>query len=319
MVDGYGKEVLRGLMDVYLVGTGIGGGGNGSEMGKDEMDARIRVGEALSIVVRKYETILGAYSESFLSMNSYTFAHLAAVDILVPPLLTIIRTAHLPATLRSSALSILAECANTNVKALEPYAAGLADTCVELVKLESVPIKSSEEIKPKRTEEKPKDEEMTQDDEVLPEMLSKPSSFSAPEPRKPAFPLPQPASRPAIPDATDTNPTTTQSKASPLRRAALHLFTLLLRAYIGIIYEDISHAQTSDTPQVRILLDTGEREIQIKNVGRGKKGVLPVEVLKRARIVFGYVSVTDEDGVVRAMAREAGEMVTEYEGALVGI
>lgn len=64
MVDGYGKDVLRSIMDVYLSGTGIGasgGRGNTITMLREELDVRVRVGEALNTVVKRCGVALGFY------------------------------------------------------------------------------------------------------------------------------------------------------------------------------------------------------------------------------------------------------------------
>jgi hypothetical protein len=65
LVDGYGRDVLRGIMDVYLTGTGVGGSGvagaGGTAMSRQELDARIRVGEALNVVVKRCGGALGWY------------------------------------------------------------------------------------------------------------------------------------------------------------------------------------------------------------------------------------------------------------------
>lgn len=61
MVDGYGREVLKRLMDAYLVGTGVGGSGVGGTDVTEELDARIRVGEAISTVVKRFGDALGAH------------------------------------------------------------------------------------------------------------------------------------------------------------------------------------------------------------------------------------------------------------------
>ena len=64
MVDGRGKEVLRGIIEVYLSGTGVRGSGGasyGEVMSKQELDTRIRVGEALNAVVKRCGGALGLY------------------------------------------------------------------------------------------------------------------------------------------------------------------------------------------------------------------------------------------------------------------
>lgn len=80
---------------------------------------------------------------------------------------------------------------------------------------------------------------------------------------------------------------TTDPKCPPLRRAALHLLALLIRATAKAI-------------------DDG-------NV------ILPFSVafIKRAHITLGYVAATDDDGVVRVMAREVNEELSSFEEYLV--
>lgn len=92
-------------------------------------------------------------------------------------------------------------------------------------------------------------------------------------------------------DSTEFKATTTSSKIPPLRRAALHLIMLLLRAYAAQVEED-----------------------SVKAIY-----VLPPEVLKRARTTAGYVSVTDEDSIVRVMAREVIEELDKSAEAMLGL
>ncbi|KAH9938290.1 uncharacterized protein B0H18DRAFT_1081018 [Fomitopsis serialis] len=119
MVDGYGKEVLRGLVRTYCEGTEGVGKGDHDAAGSGHAHAG---GEALGQVVRRCGDALPAY-----------------VDILVPPLFRVARTSDLPTTLRTSAISLLALCAKTNSLALLPYAADLAEAMVDLLQVETVP------------------------------------------------------------------------------------------------------------------------------------------------------------------------------------
>ena len=59
MVDGYGKDVLRGLVRTYCEGADEVG--KGGVMTKQEVDTRTRVGEALGQVVRRCGDALPAY------------------------------------------------------------------------------------------------------------------------------------------------------------------------------------------------------------------------------------------------------------------
>jgi hypothetical protein len=56
---------------------------------------------------------------------------------IVPPLFAIVRNHNLPTTLRTSALSLLAQCADTSELALLSYTADLADAMVHLLQIES--------------------------------------------------------------------------------------------------------------------------------------------------------------------------------------
>jgi hypothetical protein len=92
------------------------------------------------------------------------------------------------------------------------------------------------------------------------------------------------------PPTMDTQPTVANSKFPPLRRAALHFLALLIRACISRVY------------------------------GMGSMGILvPGAYLTRASATLGYVASTDEDAVVRIMAREAGEGLEQLSNALVGL
>ena len=93
-----------------------------------------------------------------------------------------------------------------------------------------------------------------------------------------------------FPPTMDTHPTLPNSKFPPLRRAALHFLTLLIQACISRVYD------------------------------MGPAGMLiPNERTSRARTTLGYVASTDEDAIVRVMAREAKEGLGQLSNALVGL
>lgn len=298
MVDGYGREVLRGIVEVYLSGTGVGGSGvagaDGMAMTKHELDARIRVGEALNIVVKRCGGALGLYGTCLLFLDLYYDAHysiLYPVDILVPPLLTILRSSHLPTTLRTSALSILAQCVTTNPLALNTYTPRLADSCVELIQLESVAAKLAH-AKSNKDESSP----------------TKPSSAAD---KADGEQKDDPTKRVRVPDLMDSNPTTKNTKAAPLRRTALHFLSQLLRAHIASLYD--SRSTTTVVPTVTLNIEGS----QITGAAI-REEMIPASLLKRAGVVLGYVAATDEDGVARVMAREASELVEQYKEACLG-
>lgn len=228
-------------------------------------------------------------------LDLYYDAHysiLYPVDILVPPLLTILRSSHLPTTLRTSALSILAQCVTTNPLALNTYTPRLADSCVELIQLESVatklaPAKSNNESSP-----------------------TKPSSVADGD-KADGEQKDDPTKRVRVPDLMDSNPTTKNTKAAPLRRTALHFLSQLLRAHIASLYD--SRSTTTVVPTVTLNIEGS----QITGAAI-REETIPASLLKRAGVVLGYVAATDEDGVARVMAREASELVEQYKEACLG-
>lgn len=61
MVDGFGKETLKGLIGVYRDGLdGLGGG----DMKKEEVDVKLRIAEAVEQVIKRCGDALPAYGES---------------------------------------------------------------------------------------------------------------------------------------------------------------------------------------------------------------------------------------------------------------
>ncbi|KAH0840123.1 hypothetical protein J3R83DRAFT_1100 [Lanmaoa asiatica] len=46
---------------------------------------------------------------------------------------------------------------------------------------------------------------------------------------------------------------------------------------------------------------------------------LPATLLKRAKVTLGYIASTDEDGIVRVMAREANEAIDQLNKATLGV
>ena len=97
-----------------------------------------------------------------------------------------------------------------------------------------------------------------------------------------------------VQNTMDARPTAANPKFPPLRRAALHFLALLLRAQTARVYN------ASRAPSLGIVLPSASE-------------------MKRAETVLGYVSVTDEDSVVRVMAREATELLQQLRNALLGL
>ncbi|KAK7691882.1 hypothetical protein QCA50_005286 [Cerrena zonata] len=228
MVDGFGKDTLKGLVDLYAQGSE---GVSSTAFTRHDVDQRTRIGEALGQVIRRCGDALPIYA-----------------DVLVPPLFQITRTSHLPTALRTSALSLLAQCVGTSPLALLPYTVELLGAMIDLLQVESVASKQPGPKEAQNTEEK---------DRVN----------------------------------MDSQPTVVNSKLPPLRRAALYLLTLLLK----------SQAE------------------QILEGSLGASYALPLPLLDRAKHTVVYVAATDEDSVVRVMAKELVDTVQELRQIVVGV
>ena len=92
-------------------------------------------------------------------------------------------------------------------------------------------------------------------------------------------------------DAVDFQPTTRDSKIPILRRSALYFVSLLMRAFAG---------QLEDMSTVAVY-------------------ALPGELMRRAKTTVGYVAATDEDLVVRVMAKETLESLDSLAEAMLGL
>ncbi|KAF8913868.1 hypothetical protein CPB84DRAFT_1669780 [Gymnopilus junonius] len=239
----YGKEILHGLVNDYAGGLEGLGAGN---LTQQDIDVRTRIGEALGSVIKQCGNTLGLY-----------------VDTLVPRLYAVVRGSNIATTLRTSALSLLADCVDTYPWAMLPYIEDLCQAMIDLLQIESLPIQGHKpQAKPSMTESKKAGSE----EESSPSM-STPAHVTM-----------------------DSNPTLTNSKFPPLRRAALHFLSLLIRASTNIIYDE-----------------------------KPSLSLISGEAYQRILLTLGYVSSTDEDSVVRVMAREAKENLEQMRNAIMGL
>ncbi|KAJ3986901.1 hypothetical protein F5890DRAFT_1636144 [Lentinula detonsa] len=223
LVDNYDRSILKRLVydyTKYLDGLEAG------NMTQHDVDTRIRLGEALSMVIRRCGEALGGTG-----------------NVIIPPLLRVVRSSTAPTTLRTSSLSLLADCQKTYALALLPYFVDLVEGMVDLLQVETTSASFADNPK---------------------------SEGRAPN--------------------MDDHPTYTNTKFPPLRRAALHFLTVLIRGTTKEIYESLE-----DTPH------------------------MSPELTKRMRITLGYISSTDDDMLVRVMAREALEDLAQLELAKLGI
>jgi hypothetical protein len=88
----------------------------------------------------------------------------------------------------------------------------------------------------------------------------------------------------------DSDPISTNPKFPPFRRAALHFLSLLFRETTKQIYESSFGGS-----------------------------ILPNGLMRRAKTILSYVASTDQDTLVRVMAREAGEGLEQMQQATIGL
>jgi len=172
--------------------------------------------------------------------------------------------------------------AETNALALFPYAADLFGGMVDLLQLESVPATFPLPKKPTGiTEANPDDQEVG----TGPRKVEVEDHHEGDEQDEETG-----ATSQSPPETMDNHPTLANPKFPPLRRAALHLIALLIRACISRVYD------------------------------MGSTGMLiPNTYITRAKTTLGYIASTDEDAVVRVMAREAREELGQLSNALLGL
>ncbi|GAA5929961.1 hypothetical protein JCM1841_001227 [Sporobolomyces salmonicolor] len=302
LVDVYGRRVVGRLMEVYLGGAGAGRievrDVAEGEKGRRELDRRLRVGETLVQVTSRAGEALATL-----------------VDILVPPLLVVLRSASLPVPLRASAITILASAVETAPTAMLPHVDLLADACVTLLSIESVAVAPRQPTGAPTSSSRSGKNDTARANPVLIEELAE-SSDSDSEPDAPLA-----AGRPEeLP-----SPLTTSSKHPALRRAAVVFLGLLLRAAIRAHYEAREKAERArweggveELLGGRLRLPGQEREIGVRRgSGAGRapgegSALLNEQVKERMRTVLRYVGETDVDGLVR---HQAGEVLGEMEEA----
>ncbi|KAJ3980001.1 hypothetical protein F5890DRAFT_1558111 [Lentinula detonsa] len=172
LVDNYDRSILKRLVydyTKYLDGLEAG------HMTQQDVDTRIRLGEALSMVIRRCGEALGATG-----------------NVIIAPLLRVVGSSTAPTTLRTSSLSLLADFQKTYALALLPYFVDLVEGMVDLLQVETTSTSFADNPK---------------------------SEGRAPN--------------------MDDHPTYTNTKFPPLRRAALHFLTVLIRGTTKEIYESL--------------------------------------------------------------------------------
>lgn len=216
-------------------------------------------------------------------------------DMLLPPLLSLLREPRAPVILRTSAISLLSECINTCARVVERYTKETAEGMLDLVLVEMTVATPIPHPKAKVNEKR-----MKTDVGVSTEQAE---SESSPTPRSQS-------ERP--PDALDISPLSISSKIPALRRAALHFLGLLVRVLTQEAYERGGSSWSG--VQIRGIYDG-----QTGTYTPYEEGPLSQEFMRRACTVLEYIAAVDEDTIVRVMAREVGEGVKGLEKALVGL
>jgi len=230
------------------------------------------------------------------------------VDIVVPRVFAVVRAPHLPTSLRTSAVSLLATAADTDALALNAYVPDLMGAMVDLVQVES---EQSVQAQPKRDSAKKSAGDGTPSDaeDVFGkrkgsgrEAKTRGGSKTVKQSKNKQNDDSKEGSATPVPGAAsmdmDSHPTAANSKFPPLRRSALHFLAVIVRALIARVYD----AESTDTDAYNVL------------------GVdLPGTVIKRGATVLKYVAATDVDDVVRVMAREAAELLEQLRRALIGV
>ncbi|KAJ3794052.1 hypothetical protein GGU11DRAFT_759476 [Lentinula aff. detonsa] len=186
LVDNYDRSILKRLVydyTKYLDGLEAG------HMTQQDVDTRIRLGEALSMVIRRCGEALGATG-----------------NVIIAPLLRVVGSSTAPTTLRTSSLSLLADFQKTYALALLPYFVDLVEGMVDLLQVETTSTSFADNPK---------------------------SEGRAPN--------------------MDDHPTYTNTKFPPLRRAALHFLTVLIRGTTKEIYESLedTHSYVSRSHGMR--------------------------------------------------------------------
>ncbi|KAH0840124.1 hypothetical protein J3R83DRAFT_1101 [Lanmaoa asiatica] len=119
MVDAFGKDVLGNLLETYTRNLSASSVGT---LSKQEVDAKVRVGEALGQVIRRCGDTLSAYA-----------------DIIIPRLISVFRSSYAPTVLRTSAVSLLTQCVKTSTVSVLGYINDLAASMIDFLQVEMVP------------------------------------------------------------------------------------------------------------------------------------------------------------------------------------
>lgn len=212
---------------------------------------------------------------------------MSIVDILLPPLFILLRATHLPIVIRTSAISLLAQCVDTNVSAILPYMMDLANSMVDLIQIETVT--ASPLLVDKKSKTGPQgDNAVSGNLQESADNLVNDLGGVTSENSHLDFGTKPPVDQQV---ADQSYITSTNSKSPQFRRSALHFLSLLVRAYTIRVYD----ALTFD---------------DVATIG---------PIAKRTKTVLSYVAAVDEDSVVRLMARECIDGFDELQKTILSV
>ncbi|KAG8764949.1 hypothetical protein FRC20_008626 [Serendipita sp. 405] len=110
----FGRDVFKRLIEIYSTPERVGGG-----MSKQELDVKLRVGEALGEIVGRCGQAPGGY-----------------VDLLLPSIFTTIRNRDVPTTLRTSCISIASRAVETAPLVMSQFTGELSSAMLDILELE---------------------------------------------------------------------------------------------------------------------------------------------------------------------------------------
>jgi hypothetical protein len=274
LVDALGKDVLKGIVAEYAGGLQNGVGIDGAEM-----DRRLRLGEALQQAVRRCGTALSGYGKyrSIRTDHKPGLTRSRTVDAVVPRLNQVFPNTNLPTVLRSSSLSILATCAETDWKALLPWSNDLVGACLDLLRLESSP--ASQRTR-KTNQPNDHDEHNDHNDEDDTQEQK-----------------------------TEREPTISNDSKHPvLRRAALF--------FLGLLFDSIAKASGEQLERQVLQPNEIRLSVQRQSSTRSPSRNIDPHYLQAAQTVLGYIKHTDIDTLAAHQAGEVLQILQRIRQAM---
>ncbi|SCV69399.1 BQ2448_2419 [Microbotryum intermedium] len=301
LADVHGEQIVQRLLYVFRgqSSTSIKPLAE-DEGGRSELDKRLRMAETLTQVIERAGEALSLFASD-----------------LVPTLLVVLRGGDLPTPLRSSALTVLASCVESELQAVKEWVGGIVEACLTLLSIESRPITRKRQV---QFEELGSSSDEEEDGEE--------GRASLPNPFKSTTTVDKKKRPEETPDPTSKDPT-----HPAFRRSAVLFLSLTLRSIQKVRYEALEERMDEDgydeknpfgkggmkmpnsgtggTKPIIVSKDIFVSEQQAKKDGRADLEDEWDVDLGRIKVVLEYVKGTDEDGLVR---HQAGQVLEEVEG-----